>query len=128
MASGVYLLEEKIEGGHAVFKKFIHNMDCGPSLDEYEDGYDIAEFLAFTQHVQYTKTGGLTFISDYQGKCTLIPNSLDSSVGDGLDVFSEGNVESMVTLFEKCHRCNQFCEWAGFDLDKFGAVTSSANN
>ncbi|KIO09198.1 hypothetical protein M404DRAFT_22387 [Pisolithus tinctorius Marx 270] len=70
MASGVYLLEEKIEGGHAVFKKFIHNMDCGPSLDEYEDGYDIAEFLAFTQHVQYTKTGGLTFISDYQGKCT----------------------------------------------------------
>ncbi|KAI6154998.1 hypothetical protein BKA82DRAFT_3944814, partial [Pisolithus tinctorius] len=34
MASGMYLLEEKIEGGHVVFKKFIHNMDCGPSLDE----------------------------------------------------------------------------------------------
>jgi len=65
---GVYLLEEKIDGGSAVFTKFIHNMDCGPSVDEDEVGYDIAQFLAFTQHVQYTQTGKLVFISDYQGK------------------------------------------------------------
>ena len=65
---GVYLLEEKIHGGSAAFTKFIHNMDCGPSLDEDEEGYDIAEFLAFTQHVQYVQTNKLVFISDYQGK------------------------------------------------------------
>ena len=63
----VYLLEEKIEGGSAAFTKFIHNMDCGLSLEEDEDGYDIAEFLAFTQHVQYEQTSKLVFISDYQG-------------------------------------------------------------
>ena len=68
LVSGVFLLEELIEGGSAVFTKFIHNMDCGPSLDEDEQGYDVAEFLAFTQHVQYIKTGKLAFISDYQGR------------------------------------------------------------
>ena len=65
---GVYLLEEKIEGGSTVFTKFIHNMDCGPSLDEGEEGYGVAQFLAFTQHVQYIQTSKLVFISDYQGK------------------------------------------------------------
>jgi len=67
----VYLLKEKINGGSTVFTKFIHNMDCGPTLDEDEVGYDIAQFLAFTQHVQYTQTGKLVFISDYQGKWQL---------------------------------------------------------
>ncbi|KIO02087.1 hypothetical protein M404DRAFT_53950, partial [Pisolithus tinctorius Marx 270] len=64
---GVYLLEEKIKGGSAAFTKYIHNMDCGPSLTTDMDGFDIAEFLAFMQHVQYSKTGGLVIISDYQG-------------------------------------------------------------
>ena len=65
---GAYLLEEKIEGGSAAFTKFIHNMDCGPTLEEYEEGYDVAEFLAFTQHVQYIQTSKLVFISNYQGR------------------------------------------------------------
>ncbi|KIK20549.1 hypothetical protein PISMIDRAFT_71441, partial [Pisolithus microcarpus 441] len=64
---GVYLLEEKIEGGSDAFIKYIHNMDCGPSLSTDMDGYDIAEFLAFTQHVQYAKSRGLVIISNYQG-------------------------------------------------------------
>ncbi|KIK23171.1 hypothetical protein PISMIDRAFT_72739, partial [Pisolithus microcarpus 441] len=67
MLCGVYLLEEKIEGGSDAFIKYIHNMDCGPSLSMDMDGYDIAEFLTFTQHVQYAKSGGLVIISDYQG-------------------------------------------------------------
>ncbi|KAI5999707.1 hypothetical protein EDD15DRAFT_2151225, partial [Pisolithus albus] len=111
----VYLLEEKIEGGSATFTKYIHNMDCGPSLSAHEDGYDIAEFLAFTQHVQYSKTGGLVFISNYQGKSNDADDS-DSSIGDGSDVFSEGNVESTVASFEKHHECNRFCKWPGFGL------------
>ncbi|KAI5983654.1 hypothetical protein EDD15DRAFT_2376184 [Pisolithus albus] len=124
---GVYLLEEKIEGGSATFTKYIHNMDCRPSLSVHEDGYDIAEFLAFTQHVQYSKTGGLVFISDYQGSRTLLtdPQILtDPSVGDGSDVFSEGNVESTVASFEKNHECNRFCSWPGFGLKEFGAAVT----
>ncbi|KAI6105969.1 hypothetical protein EDD16DRAFT_1633063 [Pisolithus croceorrhizus] len=116
----IYLLEEKIKGGSATFTKYIHNMDCRPSLSVHEDGYDIAEFLAFTQHVQYSKTGGLVFISDYQGNA----DDLDSSIGDGSDVFSEGNVESTVASFEKHHECNRFCKWPGFGLNEFGAAVT----
>lgn len=64
---GAFLLEELIEGGDDMFLKFIHNMDANPLLDELDYGYDMAEFFAFTQHVQYVKTGQLAFISDYQG-------------------------------------------------------------
>lgn len=67
-ATGVYLVEEKILCGRNEFVKFIHNCDFGPSIGSDEDGYDIAEFLVFTQHVQYMKMKGLAFISDYQGK------------------------------------------------------------
>ncbi|KAG1906758.1 uncharacterized protein F5891DRAFT_941512, partial [Suillus fuscotomentosus] len=49
------------------FLKYIHNMDCNLMLDPYEVGYEITAFLACTQHIQYVKTSGLAFISDYQG-------------------------------------------------------------
>ncbi|KAI6018337.1 hypothetical protein EDC04DRAFT_2576324, partial [Pisolithus marmoratus] len=123
MVCSVYLLEEKIKGGSAVFIKYIHNMDCRPSLSADMDGYDIAKFLAFTQHVQYSKTGGLVFVSDYQGNS----NALDSSIGDGLDIFSEGNVESTVASFDKHHECNRFCKWPGFGLNQFGTMATSSH-
>jgi hypothetical protein len=68
MTHAAFLLEEVITGKD--FTKFIHNMDPNPLLDPDQDGYDFALFLAFTQHIQYVKTGGLVFISDYQGMCT----------------------------------------------------------
>ncbi|KAG1844803.1 hypothetical protein DFJ58DRAFT_664638, partial [Suillus subalutaceus] len=52
---GAFLLEEIIDGED--FTKFIHNMDPDPLLDPDQDGYDFVQFLAFTQHVQYMKTG-----------------------------------------------------------------------
>ncbi|KAG6374561.1 hypothetical protein JVT61DRAFT_3910 [Boletus reticuloceps] len=68
----VYLVEEKILCGPNKFIKFIHNHDFDPSIESDEDGYNIAEFLVFTQHVQYLKTKGLAFISDYQGNSSLL--------------------------------------------------------
>ncbi|KAF6745673.1 hypothetical protein DFP72DRAFT_824152 [Ephemerocybe angulata] len=63
-----YMLEEMIHGD---FVKYIHNghpVPCTePPLSDEE--YKIAEFLCFTQHVQYLQTKGLAFISDYQGEC-----------------------------------------------------------
>ncbi|KAG0708674.1 hypothetical protein DFH29DRAFT_794821, partial [Suillus ampliporus] len=68
-----FLLEELIgDDDSRNFIKYIHNMDCNPLLDADEFGYDIAAFLACTQHIQYAKTGGLAFISDYQGAYFLI--------------------------------------------------------
>ncbi|KAI6006423.1 hypothetical protein EDC04DRAFT_2583001 [Pisolithus marmoratus] len=111
--TSAYLLEEKIicDG---VFTEFIHNVDCSPLLDPGEDGYNIAEFLCFMQHVQYIKTKGLAYIADYQG--ISLP---DSTVGRGKDIFGEGNLEIGVKLFEMEHVCNAFCEWPGFGLKPF---------
>ncbi|KAG2112920.1 hypothetical protein BD769DRAFT_1364288, partial [Suillus cothurnatus] len=66
MFSAAYFLEEWVTfdpAGDEIFTKFIHNKDCGPSLDEDEYGYDLAIFLAFTQHIQYAKMEGLSFLT-----------------------------------------------------------------
>ncbi|KIM60698.1 hypothetical protein SCLCIDRAFT_90261, partial [Scleroderma citrinum Foug A] len=47
----------------------------------------------------------------------------DLSVGEGQDMFSEGNVETTIRLFEMRHKCNHFCEWPAFGLKKYGAST-----
>ena len=62
-----YLCEEEIKDAKNLFMKFIHNSNCVPLVLPSEFGYDVAEFLAFSQHVQYIKTGGLAYISNYQG-------------------------------------------------------------
>ncbi|KAG6327179.1 hypothetical protein ID866_11911 [Astraeus odoratus] len=59
-----YLVEEGIEDSKIVIIKFIHNGSCIPLPKHDSPGYDVAQFLAFTQHVQYFKTGGLMYISD----------------------------------------------------------------
>ncbi|KAG1819319.1 uncharacterized protein BJ212DRAFT_1268707 [Suillus subaureus] len=79
----VFLLEELIEGSDDMFVKFIHNMDINPLLNELDYGYDMAEFLVFTQHVQYIKTGKLVFISDYQGMSDSVTYSI-LSTADGI--------------------------------------------
>jgi hypothetical protein len=143
--SAVYLLEEPVtfdSPGNQSFTKFIHNKDCEPSLDDDEYGYDLAVFLAFTQHIQYAKTDGLAFVSDYQGSTELLTDPqilthrcvyfqlvliatfthhscLSSSVGDGNDLFGDGNIASMVDDFETKHVCNYYCKWPGFGLEVY---------
>ncbi|KAG1786732.1 uncharacterized protein HD556DRAFT_1313225 [Suillus plorans] len=128
--SAVYLLEEHIlfDDGK-VFTKFIHNMDCVPSLDQDEYGYDLAVFLAFMQHLQYVQTEGFAFISDYQGSLTLLtdPQILTHpSVSEGGDIFGDGNIKGMVDEFERKHSCNQYCKWPGFGLQPF--ISSEEDN
>jgi len=54
------------------FVKYIHNGDAAPCDLLDPDVENIAQFLAFTQHVQYVKTGKQVYISDYQGISVLI--------------------------------------------------------
>ncbi|KAG2054776.1 hypothetical protein BDR06DRAFT_883707 [Suillus hirtellus] len=123
MFSAVYLLEEQVTSGtptnDQTFMKFIHNKDYGPSLDEDEYSYDLAIFLSFTQHIQYEKTEGLAFISDYQGSTKLLtdPQILTHrSVNEGIDLFGDGNIASVVDDFKARHLCNHYCKWPGFEL------------
>ena len=58
------LIPTSLEGE---FVKYIHNGNAVPCnlFDTKAD--EIAEFLVFMQHVQYAKTNGQVYISDYQG-------------------------------------------------------------
>lgn len=60
-----YMIEERIPGK---FVKYIHNGEPAPLVPPGDPNYEVAEFLCFTQHVQYVKSKGLAFISDYQGE------------------------------------------------------------
>ncbi|KAJ7795511.1 hypothetical protein B0H14DRAFT_3495846 [Mycena olivaceomarginata] len=66
-----YLVEEFIEESDG-FVKFVHNGDANSLLDTDDPFYHIAEFLCFTQHVQYFKTDGTVFLSDLQGSDMLL--------------------------------------------------------
>ena len=61
----VLLLEQPIQGS---FRKFIHNGSAAILPMPNAEMQNIAEFLSFSQHVQYLKTKKLAFISDFQGK------------------------------------------------------------
>jgi hypothetical protein len=63
-----YLLEELIDKEEGQFTKYVHNAEAGPLQEAYEPGYGLAVFFCFCQHVQYAKTGGNAYISDFQGK------------------------------------------------------------
>ena len=155
-------MEELIPNVKETFVKYIHNGTCRPLLHLDDPEYNIAEFLAFTQHVQYNRTGGMAYISDYQGKsniivllltdifrpsqalvyfspilrfslirepCDLFPTSLiltftNRSVGEGLNLFCEGNIKKGVEQFAQQHLCNKYCKW--FKLSEFQGSTEIA--
>ncbi|KAJ7619715.1 hypothetical protein FB45DRAFT_1096177 [Roridomyces roridus] len=60
------------------------------------------------RHVQYAKTGGLMFISDYQ--VNLRPLRDVKSEKDK-DLFGDGNVGSIFKKFPTQHQCNKYCNW-----------------
>ncbi|KAG1833589.1 hypothetical protein F4604DRAFT_1605331, partial [Suillus subluteus] len=111
-----YLVEELISGN---FLKYIHNMDCQPMLDPDEPGYEIAEFLACTQHIQYVKTSDSELLTDPQ-----VLTHPYVTVNGGKNMFGDGNIEVSVSKFEREHICNKFCRWSGFGLKSFEAEDS----
>ncbi|KAF9007953.1 hypothetical protein BDQ17DRAFT_1422614 [Cyathus striatus] len=117
----VYLVEELIEDdrGNTEFIKFIHNGSAKPLLAEVDPLYSTAEFLSFTQHVQYNKTGGLVYISDLQGSSTLLfdPQIMTALLlEDKANLFGGGNIGSVFDKFSLEHTCNRYCHW--FNLDE----------
>ncbi|KAF8505176.1 hypothetical protein JB92DRAFT_2737434, partial [Gautieria morchelliformis] len=66
-AAKALLLEQLIDASQGLFRKFVHNGSAKPLPDCGSQDYNLACFLCFAQHVQWTKTGGLAFISDFQG-------------------------------------------------------------
>src|ERR1700761_7102437 len=72
------LVEELIDGHRDNFRKFIANRSAKPLASVLAEAelVHVAEFLSFTQHVQYWKTKGMVYLSDLQGVlCLLRGNS-----------------------------------------------------
>jgi hypothetical protein len=65
-----YLIEEHINEELDSFYKFINNGSAVPlPFTRVNKSLSVlAEFLAFTQHVQYYKTSGMVYLSDIQGE------------------------------------------------------------
>jgi hypothetical protein len=66
-----YLLEELISiKANEGFVKYVHNGNATPLPDIIDDPfeYELARFLCFIQHIQYQKTDGKVYISDFQGE------------------------------------------------------------
>jgi hypothetical protein len=63
-----YLLEEILPGKKSDFVKYLHNASATSELLPDDPDYQHAEFLMFIQHVQYAITGGVAYVSDFQGK------------------------------------------------------------
>lgn len=62
-----YLLEEILPGKKSDFVKYLHNASATSELSADDPDYQHAEFLMFIQHVQYAITGGVAYVSDFQG-------------------------------------------------------------
>ncbi|KZT50987.1 hypothetical protein CALCODRAFT_423573, partial [Calocera cornea HHB12733] len=115
----VILIEELVttqeargqKGSH--FVKFISNASPIPRETVGPPGR-VGRFLSFCQHIQYVKTGGHAFISDYQGSLTLLSDPQIVTNPDLGAIFGDGNVSSAFNEFQMLHQCNEFCK--AFDL------------
>ncbi|KIK61521.1 hypothetical protein GYMLUDRAFT_166365, partial [Collybiopsis luxurians FD-317 M1] len=106
-----FLIEEQIdipEGDS--FTKFIHNGSAEPNLLPDDPACQTCLFLCACQHLQYSKTHHMAFVSDLQGCNGLLT---DAQIMTSLKpmVFGEGNIESCFAHFLQEHQCNEFCLW-----------------
>ncbi|KAJ4463808.1 hypothetical protein C8R41DRAFT_872311 [Lentinula lateritia] len=104
----VFLLEEDLLAmNKGPFKKYMSNMPhIFMIFDNSEDAVR-ADFLRFTQHVMYWKTGKIAYISDYQGNSSTLTDY--------------GNVPEGFEGLETHHDCNnRFCEF--FNLPKMNKI------
>jgi hypothetical protein len=68
-ATTAYLIEEYIEtSGKNWFVKYLNNSSAKPRQFDDPKKTLRSVFLSFAQHVQFWKTDGLAFVSDFQGK------------------------------------------------------------
>ncbi|KAG6848990.1 hypothetical protein H0H93_012195 [Arthromyces matolae] len=109
-----FLIEERLD--HTLFQKYVHNGEAVPLTEPHEEGYEIAVYACFIQHVQYVLTGEMAFISDFQGTGEVLTDPqimTDPALGD--DLFGEGNLGKIFNQFPLQHSCNKYCQW--FKLD-----------
>jgi hypothetical protein len=82
-----FLLEEVIDANtEGPFRKYLNNVSPEPLMMKTKEDERRAKFLAFSQHVQYWKTKKQVFVSDYQGKQSMISirKLIDAYINTGI--------------------------------------------
>jgi hypothetical protein len=144
-AEKAFLVEEWIDtdsdNSERPFIKYLNNRFPQPCLpcSASPKACEIAEFLAFSQHVQWVKSKFLAFTSDYQGAGELLTDPqitsdpyvtrpLSSIVFSAVNLFwystsvhgclfGDGNLLIAFKEFRKNHACNHYCKFFGLRLD-----------
>ncbi|KAJ4466609.1 hypothetical protein C8J55DRAFT_408662, partial [Lentinula edodes] len=119
----VYIIKDRIPGD---WQKYIVNSTAIPLISKDDPEYYRALFMSFIQHVQFEKTDGLAFISDWQGVGNLLsdlqlmthPLKLAAmhealSTESALNLYGDGNLPAAFMRFPEEHICNEYCTWAG---------------
>ncbi|KAF8586979.1 hypothetical protein K439DRAFT_875285 [Ramaria rubella] len=111
------LLEEVIDSAQGlpqVCSQPFHH----PLPESSDPDYTLACFLCFAQHVQWTKTGGIVFLSDFQGGNDLLTDPQIMTHPSLNAQFSQGNVGAAFRAFPDEHECNQFVDISHFRPQK----------
>ncbi|KAA1471496.1 hypothetical protein DENSPDRAFT_850264 [Dentipellis sp. KUC8613] len=106
----VYLVEELVDSNaEGPWRKYLNNNTARHRFTHDKDpaNFKRAEFLTFCQHVQYWKTCGQAFITDFQGGDTLLSDpQIITDPHLGRDLFCKGNISNTHRSFERDHVCN----------------------
>ncbi|KAJ3760083.1 hypothetical protein EV360DRAFT_40552 [Lentinula raphanica] len=101
--SATFIVEDRING---IWQKYVGNANAKPVMHPDQPGYERAQYMCFLQHLQFEKTRGLAYISDWQGDSSI------SSSSSNLALYGEGNIPEAFKNFPKEHTCNDYCIWA----------------
>ncbi|KAG9124322.1 hypothetical protein FRC07_012032 [Ceratobasidium sp. 392] len=116
---GAFLVEEEIPRSHR-FVRFLGNASASPFSFPSDDVCNrIAQFCAFAQHVQWTKTEGQGYCADWQGGVHPMTGDVlltDPQLITNPDLgalFADGNVPETYLAFPTEHNCktNPFCNY-----------------
>ncbi|KAK7461696.1 hypothetical protein VKT23_008123 [Stygiomarasmius scandens] len=116
-AKSCYVIEERLEGD---WVKLVGNGKATPLVKVNDKDYELAEFLCFLQHVMWWKTGGVGYVSDFQGvvHCSADNNNVKFVISDpqimtspklGDMLFGDGNVSDAFNAFPDDHKCAKLC-------------------
>ncbi|KAE9383570.1 hypothetical protein BT96DRAFT_929707 [Gymnopus androsaceus JB14] len=109
----VFLVEEDLSVmKQGEFRKYMSNMPHVFVAFNNEEDAARAEFLRFTQHIMYWKTGKLAYVSDYQGNDSVLTDCQLMTHRQLGRVFADGNVPEGFEGLEDHHDCNnRFCDF-----------------
>ncbi|EJD47603.1 hypothetical protein AURDEDRAFT_123492 [Auricularia subglabra TFB-10046 SS5] len=116
LMDGAFMIETLLD--NKSFEKYIGNASVHPvDTIDTDELRSLARYLQFAQHVQWLKTEGHAFCSDFQGSGTLLTDPQIMTSEEFTNKFAEGNVLTGWASMVEEHDCdeNEFCGYFGLE-------------